>query len=205
MAKLAHLCSGYVLTGGRSSRMNQDKALLPFGGRPLVLGIAELVLQVCGNVSLVGSSAKYSGLGFPVVEDIFPGQGPLGGIHAALTDSRTPFSLIVGCDMPYASTEFMESLVEIARTARADAVVPESEAFGLEPLCAVYSRACLPVIEDALRMEERKISRFLERLRLRRVTREEWQPYDRDGKLFCNLNTLEEYQQESGVRSQDRS
>ena len=111
MPKLAHLCHGYVLAGGRSSRMNQDKALLPFGGRPLALGIAERVKWVCGNVFLVGSRAKYSGLGFPVIEDIFADQGPLGGIHAALTHSRMPFSLIVGCDMPYLSTEFLELLV----------------------------------------------------------------------------------------------
>ncbi len=194
MAAPADFCRGYVLAGGHSSRMNHDKALLPFGGRPLVLGIAERVLRVCGRVSLVGSRAKYLDLGLAVVEDIFPDQGPLGGMHAALTDSRAPFSLIVGCDMPYVSTEFMESLVEIARTAGANAVVPESEVFELEPLCAVYSRACLPLIEDALQNGQRKISRFLERLRLRRVTREEWQPYDRDGKLFCNLNTFEEYQ-----------
>jgi molybdopterin-guanine dinucleotide biosynthesis protein A len=175
--------------------MNQDKALLPFGGRPLALGIAERVKWVCGNVSLVGSRAKYSALGLPVIEDIFPDQGPLGGIHAALTHSPAPFSLIVGCDMPCLSREFLELLVEIARTAGCDAVVPESEAFGLEPLCAVYSRDCLPLMEDALRNGQRKISRFLEGLRLRRVSLQEWQPYDPSGSLFRNLNTLQDYQE----------
>jgi molybdopterin-guanine dinucleotide biosynthesis protein A len=209
MVEYAHHCHGYVLTGGRSSRMNQDKAVLPFGNRPLAVWIAERVKPVCGNVSLVGGGAKYSVLGFPVVEDILQDQGPLGGIHAALADSPAAFNLIVGCDMPYLSTEFLESLVEIARTAGADAVVPESEAFGLEPLCAVYTRDCLPPLEDALRNGQRKISRFLERLHLRLVSREEWQPYNRNGNLFRNLNTLEDYQeaiaalmgekQESGV------
>lgn len=173
--------------------MGRDKALLPFGGRPMAVWMAELVKQVCGGVTLVGSRAKYSGLGLPVIEDIFQRQGPLAGIHAALVDSKMPLSLIVGCDMPYLTPQFLELLLEISRNAGADAVVPESESFGLETLCAVYSRACLPPVEEALRNGKRKIAFFLEQLRVRRVTWEEWQPYGRHGKLFCNLNTLEEY------------
>ena len=175
--------------------MGQDKALLPFGERPLAVWMAERAQKVCGAVSLIGDPVKHAAWGFPVIEDVIPGQGPLGGIHAALTHSAARFTLVVGCDMPYLSPEFLGFLLRIAQETEADAVVPESEEFGHEPLCAVYTPACLPPIEEALGKERRKISDVFERLRLRGVRREEWKPYDPDGRLFRNLNTMEDYEQ----------
>lgn len=174
--------------------MGQDKALLPFGDRPLAGWVAGVVGQVCGRVRLVGSSPKYSGLGFSVVEDVFPGHGPLAGIHAALRYSETHFSLVVGCDMPYLSRAFLERLLEIAQSAEADVIAPESATFGYEPLCAVYTRACLAPVEEALQAGRRKLSQVFARLRVRPVGWQEWLPYDPRGTLFQNVNTPEDYE-----------
>ena len=195
MGEPARLSRGFVLTGGRSSRMGRDKALLPFGDRPLAVWMAERMKRVCGDVSLVGSQAKYSRLGFPVIEDVFPGKGPLAGIHAALAHSDAVFSLVVGCDMPYLSPGFLDRLLEIALGADADVVVPQSETFSYEPLCAIYTRNCLPRIEESLQNGERKISSIFPRLRIRPVSWREWEAFDRLGKLFRNLNTPEDYEQ----------
>ena len=189
------LCNGYVLTGGRSSRMGQDKALLPFGDDPLAVWVAKRVRQVCSDVSLVGDAEKYAAWGFPVIEDVIPEQGPLGGIHAALAHSEARFTLVVGCDMPYLSPDFLRLLLRIAQETDAEAVVPESEEFEYEPLCAVYARSCLAPIEEALRGGQRKIKDVYRRLRLRAVPRAEWKPYDPEGRLFQNLNTPEDYEQ----------
>ncbi|MBI4464984.1 MAG: molybdenum cofactor guanylyltransferase [Acidobacteria bacterium] len=175
--------------------MGQDKALLPFGDRTLAGWMAEGVGQVCGRVRLVGSLLKYSGLGYPVIEDLFPGQGPLAGIHAALQHSEAPFNLVVGCDMPYLSRAFLERLLEIAQSAEADVIVPESETLEYEPLCAVYTRACLGPVEEALQAGRRKISQVFARLRVRPVRRQEWLAYDPRGVLFRNINTPEDYGQ----------
>jgi len=186
-------CRGFVLAGGESRRMEQDKALLPFGERPLAAWMAERVGKVCRTVALVGDAAKYSALGFPVTEDVYAGHGPLGGIHAALASSAAPFNLIVGCDMPYLSAEFLAWMLQAAKAGQPDVTIPESESHGYEPLCAVYTPACLRPIEEALRSGERKISHALEGLRLRVVRAHEWKRYDAQGKLFHNLNTPEEY------------
>src|SRR5581483_8008704 len=93
-------CLGFVLTGGRSSRMRPDKALLPFAGRPLADHVAAIVFRACGSATLVGSRAKYAHLGWPVIEDAVPGQGPLSGIHSALVHAAGRWSLVLGCDMP---------------------------------------------------------------------------------------------------------
>lgn len=202
-------CRGFVLCGGRSRRMNpagdqvldaaSDKALLPFGDRPLVVLMAERVKGVCGNATLVGPRARYAHLGLPVVEDIYPEAGPLGGLHAALSNSHGAWSLVLACDMPNVSCEFLQRLAGIARNSSADAVVPEARPSGFEPLCGLYSAACLPDVESELRAGHYKFLRYLEALqgqgRLRLVTHEEWLPYDPQGRLFWNLNTPEEYQQ----------
>ena len=196
---LAHgICRGFVLAGGKSRRMGQDKALLLFEGRPLGLRAAELVQQVCGDVTIVGDPAQFATWDVPVIRDLYPERGPLGGIHAALYHSDAPFVLVVGCDMPYLSLEFLQFLVGLARESEADAVIPESEAFGYEALCAMYARSCLAPIEQALREDRRKISEVFRALRLRVIPPAEWKPYDPAGRLFRNLNTREEYEQARG-------
>jgi molybdopterin-guanine dinucleotide biosynthesis protein A len=194
MMRATALFAGYVLAGGKSRRMGTDKAMLPFGGLPLGAWVARRLQQVCGNVAVVGEPAKYSGWGFRVIEDIFPAAGPLGGIHAALSDSKTELNLIVGCDMPYVTPEFLEFLLGAAAAADVDGVVPASAAFGYEPLCAVYKRSCLVPMECALRAGRRRISEVFPSLRLRTVPPAEWHHYDQEGRLLQNLNTRDEYE-----------
>lgn len=188
-------CRGFVLAGGKSRRMGQDKAFLLFGEKPLALRAADLVRQVCADVTIVGNPAKYAAWGFPVIQDVFPDRGPLGGIHAALAHSEARFSLVVGCDLPYLSPEFLDYLLQLARQTEADAVVPQSEAFGYEPLCAVYARSCLGPIERALQERRCKVREVFGQLRLRLIPPGEWKPYDSDGRLFQNLNTIADYEQ----------
>ena len=190
----AGLCRGFVLTGGKSSRMGRDKALMEVGGRPLVLHVTDAVAQVVSSVTLVGSRAKYGSLGLPVVEDLLPGQGPLSGIHAALKESRAPLNLVLGCDMPFLSAPFLEMLVMVAAVADAQATVTESTEFGYESLCAVFNRDALPHVEEALKAGDLKLSHVYEKLRMRTLSAEEWRPYNPHGILFHNVNTPEDFE-----------
>jgi molybdopterin-guanine dinucleotide biosynthesis protein A len=174
--------------------MGRDKALLPFGDPPLANWMAEKVRAACGNVTLVGSSAKYSGLGVFLIEDAYPEQGPLAGIHAALRYSTAQYNLIVGCDMPYVSTDFLAWLLESAQKSGADVTIPESEGFEYEPLCAVYATRCLGAVEEALNRKDRAIRNLLGRLQVRVVLTAEWRVFDQHGKMFRNLNTAGDYE-----------
>jgi molybdopterin-guanine dinucleotide biosynthesis protein A len=189
------LCSGYVLTGGKSSRMGMDKALLPVNGQALALWVADNVKEAARSVSFVGDRAKYGHLGLPVVEDVRPGQGPLSGIHAALSQTRTPLNLIVGCDLPFLSGEFLDRLATIAAVTDADVTVAESLEHGYQAVCAVYNRTALPIIEECLTSGTLKLSRVYERLAVRKLSPEEWTPFNRQGLLFHNVNTPEDYEQ----------
>lgn len=143
--------AGWVLTGGRSSRMGEDKALLELDGRALALRAADEVAKVCGSVALVGDPSRYVPLGLPVVADHFPGQGPLAGIDAALSATEADWNLIVACDMPSLNSAWLDTLFSTAEAAEeVDAVVPEHADGKREPLCAVYHRRCGAAVRKAL-------------------------------------------------------
>ncbi|MBZ5528490.1 MAG: molybdenum cofactor guanylyltransferase [Acidobacteriia bacterium] len=107
--------AGYVQAGGASSRFGSDKALAELGGKPMLLRMTALVESVAGRASVVAPAGRYEGLGVDVVPDRWPGQGPLGGIvtallHTAETAPDCPWNLIVGCDLPFLTVEWLAFL-----------------------------------------------------------------------------------------------
>src|SRR5271157_6037661 len=94
--------------------MGSDKALLRYRGATLVQAVAEAVSQAAGRPLLVGSRVRYGGLGYEVIPDLYPGEGPLGGVLTALQNSSAEWNLIVACDMPELTGEFLGGLMEAA-------------------------------------------------------------------------------------------
>jgi molybdopterin-guanine dinucleotide biosynthesis protein A len=198
-AIVASFCQGYVLAGGRSSRMGQDKALMQLDGQPLAAIVALNVRGAVGSVTLVGERAKYGALGLPLIEDLHPGLGPLSGIHAALTHCRKPLALIAGCDMPFLTAGFLEELAMIASVGDAEVTVAESlpessAAHRYESLCAVYNRSALSRVEEAIARDELKLATLYQQLKLRVLSAEECAPYNRQGILFANVNTPDDFE-----------
>ncbi|MGD1069527.1 MAG: molybdenum cofactor guanylyltransferase [Bryobacteraceae bacterium] len=178
--------AGWVLTGGRSSRMGVDKALIAVEGQPLALRVAAEVAKVCGSVALVGDPDRYRHLGLPVVPDEFPGLGPLAGIEAALRVTESEWNLIVACDMPALNPFIFRDLLAACLVDGAvDGAVPEYADGRLEPLCALYHQRCHPVIRAALDAGVRKVTDSLRSLEIRYVRVASDAP-------FANLNTPEE-------------
>ena len=180
--------AGFVLVGGKSSRMGRDKARLSFRGATLVEHVAKAVAEAAGSITLVGAPERYEALGLPILADTRHEAGPLAGIHAALSASRAEWNLIVACDMPGISASFLASLLEAARESAADCLLPSGPSGMLEPLCAVYRSRCLPAITAALDRNVRKVTDGLAGLRIAkwRVDESGW---------FRNVNTPEEWAQ----------
>lgn len=176
----------FVLAGGRSSRMGRDKALLPFHGRPLVEHVAAQARGVTDNITLVGDISRYTNLGYPVIEDIFPGHGPLSGLHAALTSTRSEWNLILACDMPELTAEFLVRLMAQAEAGQAAAVIPVGPDSVPQPLCAAYRRRCAPLITRALENRVYKVTEGLAALDI------EFWPVPHSH-YFRNLNTPEDW------------
>lgn len=160
--------AGFVLVGGRSSRMGRDKALLTVDGVALARRIANQVEDAVGSAALIGNPAVYGDLGFPVIPDQIPNCGPLGGIVTALGSSHADWSLIVACDMPSIDAPLLRSLVNFTKRTQCDAIVPVC-ALEPQPLCAVYHGRCLPLFQRALRDNRLKMKDLLSNLRVHAV------------------------------------
>jgi molybdenum cofactor guanylyltransferase len=142
--------TGFVLAGGKSTRMGQDKAALQLDGRTLLEHALEVLRRVAGEVCILGPRQRYAGYGVPVVEDVFPGCGPLAGIHAALSHTTTRLNLIIAVDTPFLSAKFLRFMIERAVSSGATVTTPEIAGYR-QPLCSIYAREFLAIAEQALR------------------------------------------------------
>jgi molybdopterin-guanine dinucleotide biosynthesis protein A len=178
---------GFVVAGGKSSRMGADKAFLDWGGKTL-LGRALVVMgAVCDSVAIVGDAAKFSIYG-AVVEDIFSGCGPLAGIHAALVHSASELNLLLAVDMPFISSELLAFLFATAETNDAVVTVPRV-GHGLQPLCAIYRHDFATAAEKTLRAGEYKIDAAFSGVSIRVIEEGELAAAGFSGQSFFNVNT----------------
>ncbi|MFZ0638242.1 MAG: molybdenum cofactor guanylyltransferase [Candidatus Acidiferrales bacterium] len=184
----------FVLAGGRSSRMGRAKGLLPFAGKPLAVHSARLVEFAGEPPMIIGPPGEYGGFGFRVIGDDRANLGPLGGICTALRVATRGWNLIVGCDLPFLTREWLEFLISRAMTSAADVVIPVNER-GYEPLCAMYRQRAHEAIAAALERGVRKITDALAELTLAPIAPAEWKGFDPRGQLFKNVNTPAEYEQ----------
>jgi molybdopterin-guanine dinucleotide biosynthesis protein A len=181
---------GFVLTGGRSSRMGADKAFLKVGDHVLLERTISVLRAVCSHVAIVGEPDKYSAYG-TVVDDVYKGAGPLAGIHAALRHSSAELNLILAVDMPFVSTELLSFLFVCAEKTDAVVTVPRT-AGGFQPLCALYRRTFAAAAEKALRAGKNKIDPLFASVATRIIDQSELGAAGFCEEVFSNLNTPED-------------
>jgi len=186
--------SGFVLAGGASRRMGFDKAQLPLGSERMVDRQIRVLRAVCRSVAILGPRAGFVGKGVEVYEDEISGQGPLGGIQTGLHWARTEFSLFLACDMPLMEERFLRYLCEQALASHALATLPPPWAGGRYPICAVLRRGALARVSSCLEVGQHQVGRFFLRCPRRTISRAEFARAGFSTRLFCNLNTLEEYE-----------
>lgn len=180
----------FVLTGGKSARMGANKALLELGGRTLLERALDTLRAVCPEPAIVGDPAAFAKYG-NVIPDVFPGCGPLGGIHAALSSSSAELNLVLAVDMPFVSRELAEFLVSTAEACEAMVTVPRNGR-GFQPLCAVYRRAFGPLADQALREGKYKIDTLFPQVEVRMVSADELSAAGFSERNFFNVNTPED-------------
>jgi molybdopterin-guanine dinucleotide biosynthesis protein A len=186
--------SGFVLAGGRSSRMGRDKALLEIDGVTLIVRAVTLVRSVLDEATVIASKAGYESLGLRIVGDDFPGFGPLGGIATALHISKKPWNLVIACDLPYLSKAWLEYLIERALKSEADAVVPMNVR-GPEPLCAMYHKNAEQRIRTGVEGGIRKVTDSFANLHVEHLEPDEWKGFASGGPLFKNVNSPADYKE----------
>lgn len=182
--------SAFVLVGGKSTRMGTDKAFVEFGGCTLLARALQLATSTCSEAWIVGPRQRFASFG-QVVEDVFPNQGPLGGIHAALRTSNTDLNFLVAVDLPFVEVGFVRYLVDQAQSGKAMVTVPRA-AGGCQPLCAIYRKPFADVAEQALQQAANKIDQLFAQVDVRAIEENEMKAAGFSPEIFRNLNTQED-------------
>lgn len=189
--------TGVVLAGGASSRMGQNKARLMIGGEPLLSRVVGRLRLAFSDVLVIGPP-EFAVL-IPetrIVQDTLPGLGPLGGLEAALTTITSSRAFVVACDMPFVSPPLARAMAHRAAALADVEVVVLRTGRGLEPLHAVYSRACLPLVRSRLHAEgasARSLVGLLEHVRVAEMEPDDVARYDPNGLSACNANSPEDW------------
>jgi molybdopterin-guanine dinucleotide biosynthesis protein A len=174
--------------------MGSDKALLDFDGQTL---IEHLLTRLDGvaleTIITTNHPERYDFLKLPLVPDVLPGRGALGGIYTALQAAAQPLVAVVACDMPFASPDILRACRDfLAADPDLDVVIPSTK-HGLEPLHAVYRRAtCLPAVKAAIENGQWKVISWHGDVNVRVLLTAEIAQLDPDGSAFVNVNTPEE-------------
>jgi molybdopterin-guanine dinucleotide biosynthesis protein A len=190
--------AGYVMAGGGSTRFGQDKARVLFAGQPMVSRMADLIASVTGTPAVVvAPPARYRDLAVATLDDRWPGEGPFGGVVTALQHTRNlpggpAWNLIVSCDMPFLTQDWLAYLSLRAANSQADIIVPQS-AHGLEPLCACWRTTAVSLLAPAFARGVRRVTQAIALLRAEVLDESHWKRFDSAGRLFWNMNTAEDY------------
>jgi molybdopterin-guanine dinucleotide biosynthesis protein A len=188
------MLSVVIQAGGQSTRMGEDKALKLFLGRPLIQRVVDRLTLIADELFITTNQpADYAFLNLPLIPDIEPGRGALGGLYTAIASAHHPAVAVVACDMPFASASLLGMAADLLEHEAVDVVIARTVE-GFEPLHAVYRReACLPAIQSAMQAEQWRVISWFPKVKVRTLTEAEVQRYDPDHLAFWNLNTPEEF------------
>jgi len=209
-------CIGVILAGGGATRFGgRLKGLELVAGERIIDRVARALRMVTDELLLVANTPEAAGWlpGVRTVTDVRPGEGALGGLHAALTcaaddvrvatvdGGQAPEVLVVAWDMPFVSAALLGVMRARGEEGDVDAVLPESDGSrrGVEPLCAWYAARCLAPITAALEAGDRRVIAFLDAVRVARVPLEEVRRFGDPDRLFGNVNTAEDLARLQGM------
>ncbi|AYB47665.1 molybdenum cofactor guanylyltransferase [Paenibacillus lautus] len=194
--------TGIVLAGGASRRMGRNKALLPMEGMSLIERTVHALDKVSGRVILSANDpGPYQFLGLECVPDLYVGQGPMAGLHAALKSSRSTWNLVAACDMPYIHERFLQGLLDLANMQdTADAIIPVVEG-RMHPLLAAYRREAAESLERRLIRGQLRMVEWVQELNAVFANEEELAEVTGldPRRILFNMNTPVDYKAAGGL------
>lgn len=196
-----------VVAGGRSRRIQTDKAFLDIGGKRLLDRVLEVIVPMFSPVYINSNTPElYREWGLQVLPDIFKDTGALGGMYTGLVHAATQHVFCVACDMPALNPQFIRYMT--GQINGYDALIPRTPD-GFHPLHAIYSTRCISKIEELLTQNRLKISHLFPKVRTGYVTEDQIRVFDPSFESFLNLNTWQDVLEarkrfEQGCKGADR-
>jgi molybdopterin-guanine dinucleotide biosynthesis protein A len=174
-----------ILAGGKSTRMGQDKNMLPINEQPMIEHIYKQLSSFFKQIIIsANNTARYSFLGATIVQDKVVGKGPLMGIVSALRASNNDVNFVIACDIPEIDISIIKAMLR--QIDDYDAVVPKVGPSHYEPLFAVYRKKALPLLDKALQSGIYGVIDALSSCNVKYV--------DLSSRHFTNINTIDDYQ-----------
>ncbi|WP_159522327.1 molybdenum cofactor guanylyltransferase [Sunxiuqinia indica] len=182
--------TGIILAGGKSSRMGQDKALIDYQGKKLIEYAIDLLRPLCSHMLISANQSGYDQFGLTVVNDVYPDCGPIGGLHAALSGSKTDWNIVVSCDTPNLNSLLFQFL--LAKKEDAQAIIPKHDK-GVEPMAALYNKELIGFLEEKIKHGDLKLQKVIREIPVRFV--DVSSVLQKFPDLFLNLNRPEDLNQ----------
>lgn len=148
----------FVLAGGQSKRMGQDKGLILLKGRPMVSYILNTLQEAGIPTKIIANNPSYIMFGPPVYSDIISEKGPMGGLLTAFENTTANVILLIGCDMPLISVEVINHLLSFADREK---IIAPITADNVNPLFALYPRCLQQKLEKSMVDEQLKMTHFI--------------------------------------------
>lgn len=177
--------SVYILCGGLSSRMQEEKGLVLFKGKTFIEYILEAVVLVSTNIFLVTKNDTYKQFGYPLLADVYENKGPVGGIYSALNHSKNTFNLILSCDIPNINTAVLQTYLLDNNNGNAITYLKDYERE--YPLIGVYSKTLTPSFKEAILADRLKLLSLVKSLDYKTI-----QIKSKDKNAVKNINTKQE-------------
>lgn len=175
--------TGIILSGGQSTRMGTDKALIQIDGKTLLEKIIQICQPLCTQILISSNNSAHEKFGYKIIPDEIKNCGPLGGIYSCLKKSETDWNFIISVDAAFVKPDFISFL--ISKTGNYDAVAPVHN-LGKEPLIALYHKNNLKEIEKMLNSKNYKMTHLLNSINTRFVDSQKW--VEEFPEIFRNLN-----------------
>lgn len=196
--------SAIVVAGGRSQRLGQDKRRLRLwgdGGPTLLEHTVGIAAQLSADVLVVlNDPEEWPALPGRLLRDVYAESGPLAGLYSGLLTARHSHALVLAADMPFLSRALLAEMLALPRgydilAARAPQPGAARNRIGVEPLHAIYSRACLAAIRQLLEQQQRRLAALFDLVRVEYIAPELLQRHDSAGRALSSINTPEQLEQ----------
>lgn len=176
--------NGYILAGGKSSRMGKDKGLINYNGIAIVEHIIGQIKPLVNKLVIVSNNIEYEKFGFEVINDLMKDIGPAGGIYTALRHTDLELNFIVSCDMPHINKDAIQFIIR--NSIHSQITVPESDG-KTEPLFGIYSKDCLKKWAELIELKKVKLKEMILHFRLNIINVNENILFNDN--FFININT----------------
>ena len=180
--------NGYILAGGKSSRMGTDKGLLLFEGKPMIQYVIEQMQPIFDKLVIVSNNPEYEKFGLEVIPDLIKDIGPAGGIYTALHHSEAKLNFMVSCDMPFLTKE---AIAFIVKNADENQIVLLENQGKLEPLFGIYTRDCKAVWLQLIQQKKVKLQEMVSHFKLKIIPIENNEIFAPS--FFKNIHTKEDF------------